>query len=126
MTFAELIEEIRQSGFKHDWWKNRTLAEALCLVHSEISEALEEDRNYHQPTDTYYSGTMIIDLVEWKHVSSIPTSICMKPEGIPSELADAIIRILDICEHYNINIEAAIREKMDYNETRPLKHGKKL
>lgn len=48
-----------------------------------------------------------------------------KPEGIPIELADAIIRILDYCGYAGIDIEAAILQKHEYNKTRPYRHGGK-
>jgi NTP pyrophosphatase (non-canonical NTP hydrolase) len=49
-----------------------------------------------------------------------------KPEGIPIELADVIIRICDTCGQYGIDLDRAIRLKMEYNKTRPYKHGKKI
>ena len=51
--------------------------------------------------------------------------IDVKPEGIPIELADVIIRVLDLCGRYGIDIEAAIREKHAYNLTREHRHGGK-
>ena len=48
-----------------------------------------------------------------------------KPEGIPIELADVIIRILDYCGYAGIDIEAAIRQKHEYNKSRPYRHGGK-
>ena len=49
----------------------------------------------------------------------------LKPEGIPSEFADIIIRILDMCAYHDIDIAAAIADKMAYNETRSYRHGDK-
>jgi len=49
-----------------------------------------------------------------------------KPCGIPSEMADVVIRVLHFCGKHKIDIEQAVREKMIYNESRPMKHGKKL
>jgi hypothetical protein len=48
-----------------------------------------------------------------------------KPAGIPIELADCIIRILHFSGKHGIDIAEAVREKMEYNETRPFKHGNK-
>lgn len=50
----------------------------------------------------------------------------LKPEGIPSEMADIIIRVLDICAFNGIDIAQAIADKMAFNDTRPYRHGKKL
>lgn len=48
-----------------------------------------------------------------------------KPEGIPIELADVIIRVLDYCGYAGIDIDAAISQKHEYNKTRPYRHGGK-
>ena len=49
-----------------------------------------------------------------------------KPCGVPSEMADTIIRVLHFCGKHGIDIESALRQKMFYNETRPIKHGRLL
>ena len=69
-------------------------------------EALEEYRNGRIPTEIYYDGD--------------------KPEGIPIELADVIIRILDYCGKEKIDIGQALNIKHEYNKTRPYKHGGKV
>ena len=80
-------------------------------MHSELSEALEEIRNGRRVAEVYYNP----DCAE-------PN----KPEGVPIELADVVIRIFDFCELHGINLEAAIIEKMAFNTTRPDLHGGKL
>ncbi|MBR3996408.1 MAG: hypothetical protein IKI97_14170, partial [Clostridia bacterium] len=60
-----------------------------------------------QPTETYYREDG-------------------KPEGVPSELADAVIRCFDMADYYGIDLEAAIMEKHAFNLTRPYKHGKEF
>lgn len=47
-------------------------------------------------------------------------------EDFAVELADAVIRIADLCGYCDIDLEEVIEEKMKYNETRPYKHGKKF
>jgi len=134
MALKELAKEIHQNAVDHGWWDTpRSVSEILCLIHSEISEALEEDRNHHAPNETYYSGKVKKGNVEviatFDHQTAMFHNndhiLVNKPEGIPSELADAIIRILDFCEHYGIDIDSAIREKMEFNKTRPYRHGGK-
>ncbi len=49
-----------------------------------------------------------------------------KPEGIPIELANLLIRIFDTCGTYGINLSEALRMKMAYNKTRPYRHGGKV
>ena len=45
---------------------------------------------------------------------------------VEEELADTIIRLLDLAGGMAYDIEKALRAKMDYNETRPYRHGGKL
>jgi NTP pyrophosphatase (non-canonical NTP hydrolase) len=87
------------------WWDDpRTKLECIALMHSELSEAVEEIRK---------------DKPEFYMEEE-------KPEGWGVELADCVIRIMDLCEYHNVNLEFLISAKMRYNETRPYKHGKKL
>lgn len=49
-----------------------------------------------------------------------------KPEGVPAELADIVIRVFDMAKAYGIDLADAIEEKMAYNMTRPHKHGRTM
>jgi NTP pyrophosphatase (non-canonical NTP hydrolase) len=46
-------------------------------------------------------------------------------ENFAEELADVCIRIFDLCGSRDIDLEAAISRKMEYNKTRSYKHGGK-
>ena len=48
------------------------------------------------------------------------------PEDIAEELADCCIRIFDYCGARNIDLEKTLLKKIDYNKTRPYRHGKKF
>ena len=87
----------------------RTFGDLIALITSEASEALEAHREGHAPTETWYGGTD-----------------GTKPEGVPSELADIIIRTLDMAQIYGIDLAAALQEKMAYNESREYRHGGKV
>lgn len=112
----DLAQEIHDTARAHGWWEEgnwREFGTMLALVHSEVSEALEANREHGM--EAYATRTI--------HPPS--DVIHVKPEGVPSELADVIIRVLDICAAYGIDIEYAVEQKMAYNETRPHKHGGK-
>ena len=85
--------------------KNRNIPTKLCLMHSEISEALEELRNNQPNTMRIENG---------------------KPEGFVVELADLVIRVADVCGEMNLDLDGAIEAKMAYNRTRPYKHNKQF
>ena len=114
--FRAIQRAVHKTAVEHGWWEgleetqhlsDRQIAEIgtvkVALMHSELSEALEELRcgRYALWTD---EG---------------------KPEGMSVELADAVIRIMDLCEFLGIDLLAALRVKAAYNETRPYRHGNK-
>ena len=80
----------------------------MALVHSEISEALEVYR------DLGKEGLS----KNWNEENG-------KPEGFTVELADAIIRIADMCGAYGLDLEESLTKKMEYNKSRPYRHGGK-
>jgi NTP pyrophosphatase (non-canonical NTP hydrolase) len=88
----EAFETAKEKGW-HD--QPREMGTILCLIHGEVSEAMEADRRGEG----------------WDRVTE--------------ELADVCIRIFDLCGSLNLDLEKAIIEKMEYNKTRSYKHGGK-
>jgi NTP pyrophosphatase (non-canonical NTP hydrolase) len=102
----ELRDEIHATAKEKGWYQPApSFGESIALTHAELSEALEEYRR-----DGAAMNTIIF---------------AGKPEGIPAELADVIIRTLDICGFYKIDIDRIVKLKMAYNKTRPHRHGGK-
>ena len=112
-SLAEWQREIHDLAVEKGWWPyadavtTSVIVEKLCLIHSEVSEALEELRQGEGPHQfiSYDEDT--------------------KPIGFVIELADIMIRTLDLCGALDLDIEEVIRVKHEYNKTRPHRHGGK-
>ena len=94
-----LAAQIHESN--HKWWhdKNgnrldRNKGELLCLIHSEVSEAMEGERK-----------DLMDDKLPHRKMAEV-------------ELADTLIRILDYAAGFGYDIGGAVLEKVRYNATR--------
>jgi len=111
-SIDSLVKLCHMRASEKKWWKpGPTFIEALMLVVSELSEALEDYRN----------GLALSDIKE----GITNESYLVKPLGIPIEMADAVIRIFDICGAFNIPLGDAVIRKLEYNRTRTARHGGK-
>jgi hypothetical protein len=127
----------------------RTFGELMALVHSEVSEALEDHRRGRKPDKISWSftsggeasktmqrvfseeGGVRVELDGGRTVEMTPDNCHLfgfiaKPYGIPTELADIIIRVLDIAGWYDIDMEEAMLIKSKYNQSREHRHGGKV
>ena len=103
--FAKFQASVHELAKKKGWYdEERKEPELLALIHSEVSEALEEYRN---------GGPVIY------------TNDRGKPCGIAVELADIVIRVMDMAEFLGINLGKYIKLKHEFNKTRPYRHGGK-
>ena len=135
MTINEFAAEVHKNAVEHGWWEGeRTFPEIVALIHSEVSEALEEYRDgkplLYFPCN---AGGVCCEEDGSAHCGSRPydpenpnarcSAQSKKPEGIAAELADVIIRVLDYFAYAGIDIDAAITQKHEFNKTRPYRHG---
>ena len=121
ITFIPSLRKLQNrcfmSSMEAGWWssvKSKDDLDAitptkLCLIHSEISEAMEGHRK--NLNDDKLTHRLALEV----------------------ELADAVIRILDLAGAHELDIMGAVQEKMTFNatredhklENRAAKHGKK-
>jgi NTP pyrophosphatase (non-canonical NTP hydrolase) len=96
------IEECHSAAVRGGWWNDihtgeqlfRNRGELLCLIHSEISEAMEGERK-----------NLMDDKLPHRRMAEV-------------ELADAVIRIFDYAGAFGYDIGGAIIEKLAYNAQR--------
>ena len=186
----DMIGELNESKGWHD--EPRSIAQHCILLHSEVSEIVEDYRSNKAIDEVWYeykneNGEIVTSDSKYSFQSFIDGSIRYehekrltgKPCGIPSELADVVIRALDMAYEYDyslsidelrksnsvsfeeiisnihyfismmfyyndlsyldlvistcfmisnekgINLEQQIKDKIEYNKTRPIKHGGK-
>jgi len=101
-TWIQMI--VHHTAQEKGWWDEpRNDGEMIALMHSELSEALEALRHGNPPDD------------------KVP-----EYNGVEAELADVIIRIMDYAENRGFNVADALIAKMEYNQGREYKHGKKF
>lgn len=96
---------VHENSIKHGFWSNSdniNIPTKLALIHSEVSEALESHRT---------------DKNESEHIEGFT--------GLEEELADVIIRIMDLSFYLNLDLARAVIAKHKYNTTRPVMHGGK-
>jgi len=108
-TMQDFTKRAHQTAVSKGWWDgvddaDAIVPEKLCLIHSEVSEALESYRNGEDMLWITDTG---------------------KPEGLLAELADVVIRCADLSEALGLDLGSAMSVKMDYNDTRPHRHGDK-
>ena len=94
--FAAMVHHLN-----HKWWHDqdgspleRNKGELLCLIHSEISEAMEGERKSLQD-----------DKLTHRPMAEV-------------ELADALIRICDYAAGFGYDLDGAVMEKLAFNQQR--------
>lgn len=111
LVLSTMQREVRDVNEANGWFDNdRTFGEDIALLHSEVSEMLEAFRTgrYEDQTEPTIDATKM-----------------PKPEGVGSEAADVLVRLLDTCERAGIDLAFEFHRKMAYNATRGHRHGNK-
>ena len=101
--FNALSELVHRNAVDKGFWDNdRNDAEMIALMHSELSEGLEALRHGNPPDD---------------HIPAF--------SGLEAELADVIIRIMDMSAGRDLEVAEAVLAKITYNTGREKMHGGK-
>ena len=122
MNINELAKEVHENAVNHGWWgKPPPLPEALCLIHGELSEALEEYRNEESSRlwDVCLSPDDCDFALTCEENVGHPDAGGKRPEpaagGIAVERADVILRTLDLMAALGVDVDAVVMAKHRYN-----------
>ena len=113
----QIHEDNKRKGF---WDSERETGTLLMLCVSELSEALEADRKHRFANIKLYEA---VDQTERSSHDVFSFESTIK-DTFEDELADTVIRILDLCGARGIDIEKHINLKLQYNRSRERMHGK--
>lgn len=115
-AFVELFKGVallvHATAVDKGWWNNeegefdlqcRSMGDIISNVHAELSEFWE---SYRKPERE-------------------PSTQCLGFFNDEIELADTIIRLMDLAVAKGYRLPEAIVAKMSYNQTRPYRHGNK-
>lgn len=96
MELRDLQKQIHDNAIAHGWWDRHRPIPELLCLIH--SEASEA-------LEAYRNGNN---------------------ENLKEELADIVIRVLDMAGGYGINLEEEVMKKHETNKSRPYRHGDKL
>lgn len=124
MELKELIKKVFEINKENGWHEEKHETPTyLMLIVSELAEAMEADRK------NVYSSYF---LNENEDINTIDNDLKFKrgfeslvKDTFEDEIADVIIRCLDLCAMMDIDIEKHILLKLKYNQLRGFRHGNK-
>lgn len=100
-VLANAVSAEKLTSEQYHWFESNIEQAEIARMHSELSEWLEGIRKGHELDD------------------HLPTFLSAEVEA-----ADVIIRVLDTCNKRAYRIGEAIMAKLQFNASRPQKHGK--
>lgn len=128
--FGFMMREVLQVNGTNGWYdSDRSFGDEVALLHSEVTEMFEAYREDGPDDKVKYTqsgdGYEIVFRDSARDRELRDAGLIGKPLGVASEAADQLIRLLDFCARYEIDIVAEYRGKLAFNRTRGYKHGGK-
>lgn len=138
MKISEIVQQAFDTARSKGWWpqfdqssvpptmESLGVPEKLMLIVTEVAEAMED---YRVGAMEENAEPCCADYAQFR-AGTTHTVGCNgrpgKPTGFPSELADVVIRVADLCGALGIDLEGAVERKTAFNKTRSHKHGGKV
>jgi NTP pyrophosphatase (non-canonical NTP hydrolase) len=115
-----IYQNNKEKGF---WDKERNVGEMLMLIVSELGEAMEAHRK-GKFSESFDRFNWFNDWDKKEKSSDRFNFSAYMKDSFEDEIADTIIRLLDLSAGLGIDIEKHINFKIMYNKTRDKLHGK--
>ena len=112
-NIRDMVHGLAKEKGWHDFEETdlQYLSRAIVNIHAELSELWEAARKgeLNSPCD---KDAFVFD-------PDVRQLTCLE-----EEVADVLIRALDLAGRFNIDVDEVVRAKHSYNKTRPHRHGK--
>lgn len=118
------LQELQATGREINealgWYDSeRAFGDDIALLHTEVSEMFEAYRRWGLDDATQAVVNEAVESLTGEK------PVLPKPEGVGSEAADVLIRLLDTCERNGIDLGSEVERKFAFNRTRAYRHGNK-
>lgn len=115
LTLNTLRDAIYEDAVAHGLWESTDCNVKMCI---------EYERKEGNPVDQQEMlRGWAMEIIRREVIDLEESSV--NAEAYADELADVIIASLSVAGKLGIDIDAAVRSKMEINKVRPWKHGKK-
>ena len=119
-----LVKAAHSNSVKKGFYnKEVDIGTKLCLIHSEVSEALEALRDGKKSISKEVLNEVRNTDENELFIREFNARV---KDSFEDELADTVIRVFDLCGSKDIDLETHILLKMRYNSLREPMHGKKF
>lgn len=115
-TMENLQKNLHANSKDKGFWEgpdNQNIPTKLMLIVSEVAEAMEAHRVGNPLSTKLHADGEVIDKVD------------INKTVFAEEMADVVIRVMDLCEHMGIELGRVILAKANYNKGREKMHGGK-
>jgi NTP pyrophosphatase (non-canonical NTP hydrolase) len=128
-NLTEFSKDIHQGNVKRGFYDDpKEIGTVLMLIVTELAEAMESYRGGNR------LGSERLEAMQWDSLDDSVNEYFSQEDinqfkevvkdTFEDEIADTIIRLFDLCGWLGIDIHKHIMLKLNYNSTRPYKHGK--
>lgn len=123
MNLTELSQRIHAGNVERGFYEHpATFPDRCMLIVSEIAEAVEAHREGRSAErDDVHQALRMSAMEMTPFVGFFRDKV---KDTVEDEIADAIIRLLDLSGYMHIDIDAHVAAKLSYNATRGIRHGK--